>query len=161
MSEGRVGGCFIFCPRIFVIQTRNVSLLTDSESHPRPSPDLINSNTCLKLRPGPEHRLGAASISAITRHDYPETEGEGRQRIQISILLTYIRGGGYQQHVSPESPPTNVNVTAPSLPLIVDNVTIIRKRINSDHKNVSIVHRGHCSLPCLLNFRTFGMFSCL
>ena len=50
--EGRVG-CFIFCPRILLIQTWNISLLTDSESHPRPSPDPINSNTCLKLRPGP------------------------------------------------------------------------------------------------------------
>ena len=66
------------------VETRNVSLLTDSESHPRPSPDLINSNTCLKLRPGPEHRLGAASISAITRHDYPETE-EGGETADTNI----------------------------------------------------------------------------
>ena len=54
--------------------------------------------------------------------------------------MTYIRGGGYQQHVSPQSPLlTNVNVTALYLPLIVDNVNIIRKRIKSVQLFIEVI----------------------
>ena len=39
----------------------------------------------------------------------------------------------------PQSPLANVNVTALSLPLIVDNVNIIRKRINSDQLFIEVI----------------------
>ena len=101
MSE-RGRGCIIFCPRVWL--RHETFCLTDSESHPRPSPDPINSDTCLILRTGAPGAGGAASRSAITRHDYPETGGGGHIGYTMCRVLTYIRGGGYHQHVSPVSP---------------------------------------------------------
>ena len=77
--------------------------------------------------------------SAITRHDYPETGGGGHTSDTQCPGYWHILEGVDTTSMCPQSPLANVNVTALSLPLIVDNVNIIRKRINSDQLFIEVI----------------------